>query len=68
MIENDCIKHISKGGGGDIITSQIYDNFALEVDFLISEGANSGIKYLVDPGLIERDGTARFRGRDRFPL
>ena len=37
--------------GGDIVTIKKYDDFILEVDFLISEGAHSGIKYLVDPDL-----------------
>jgi len=37
--------------GGDIITREEFANFELELDFRISPGANSGIKYFVDPQL-----------------
>ncbi|HKB91391.1 MAG TPA: DUF1080 domain-containing protein [Opitutaceae bacterium] len=38
-------------GGGDIVTLDKYSNFELVVDFKITPGANSGIKYFVDPEL-----------------
>lgn len=37
--------------GGDIITVDQYGNFELSVDFKITPGANSGIKYFVRPDL-----------------
>ena len=37
------------GNAGDIITTRKYANFELSVDFRITTGANSGIKYFVDP-------------------
>ncbi|MCX6895924.1 MAG: DUF1080 domain-containing protein [Verrucomicrobia bacterium] len=37
--------------GGDIITRERYSNFELVADFKITPGANSGIKYFVQPNL-----------------
>ena len=36
------------GNAGDILTTRKYTNFELIVDFRITPGANSGIKYFVD--------------------
>jgi hypothetical protein len=35
------------GNGGDIVTMEEYHSFELLVDFKITEGANSGIKYFI---------------------
>jgi 3-keto-disaccharide hydrolase len=35
----------SKGGGGDIMTDEQFGAFELQLDFKVSEGANSGIFY-----------------------
>lgn len=35
--------------GGDIITKNTFANFELELEFKITKGANSGIKYFVNP-------------------
>lgn len=62
-IEDGVLKvQKSDGGestnGGDIVTTKPYKNFMLKVDFRITEGANSGIKYFVDTNLNKGEGSA----------
>ncbi len=45
-------------GPGDIVTTKKYSNFELELEFKFTEGANSGIKYFVDPNLNKGAGSA----------
>lgn len=63
FIENRMLKVQKSGGaesanGGDIVTTRPYRNFILKVDFKITEGANSGIKYFVDTNLNKGEGSA----------
>lgn len=62
-IENGVLTVLEGSGaesarGGDIVTVKKYKDFILEVDFNLTEGANSGIKYFVDPGLNKGPGSA----------
>lgn len=46
------------GSGGDIVTADLYADFELAVEFLMTKGANSGIKYFVDSTLNKGAGGA----------
>jgi hypothetical protein len=63
QIEDGLLKvQKSAGGesehGGDIVTTSKYDNFIFKVDFKMTKGANSGIKYFVDTELNKGKGSA----------
>jgi hypothetical protein len=52
VVENGCLKHLAttgtdSHGGGDIVTTDTFDNFDLEFEWRIAPGGNSGVKYLV---------------------
>lgn len=62
-MEDGILKVIKSGGaeaanGGDIVTTKKYKNFILKVDFKITEGANSGVKYFVSPDMNKGAGSA----------
>jgi hypothetical protein len=51
IVQDGWMKKLAKGsnpnGGGDIITVDTFDNFDLRFEWKVTEGANSGVKYLV---------------------
>lgn len=64
VIEDGCLK-VQPGsggeggsGGGDIITTKQYGNFELQLDWRLSPGGNSGIKYFVSENLPKPSGSA----------
>lgn len=62
-VEDGVLTVLETGGaeseaGGDIITEEIFGDFELIVEFNITEGANSGIKYFVDAELNKGPGSS----------
>jgi hypothetical protein len=45
VVEDGTLKHIAKGGGGDIVTAEDFDNYELVWDWKIGPVGNSGLKY-----------------------
>jgi hypothetical protein len=63
IIEDGLLSVLDSGGkesaaGGDIITVDTYSDFELQLEFKLTPGANSGIKYFVDPQLNKGPGSA----------
>jgi hypothetical protein len=52
VVQDGVLSVLSSGGaesrhGGDIVTVEEYENFDLTFEFMLTEGANSGVKYFV---------------------
>jgi len=63
VIEDGVLTVLETGGaeseaGGDIITVDKFSNFELSLEFMLTEGANSGVKYFVDPELNKGSGSS----------
>lgn len=63
VVKDGILTVLESGGGesaagGDIVTKETFSNFELALDFRITPGANSGIKYFVDPELNKGPGSA----------
>lgn len=63
IIDNGELSVLETGGaesaaGGDIVTKDTYDDFELLVDFKLTPGANSGIKYYVDTEINKGPGSS----------
>ncbi len=49
VLRDGSLVHEKGGGGGDIVTTSLYENFELELEWRVANGANSGVKYRVGP-------------------
>ena len=63
VIKDGELSVLATGGhestaGGDIVSLDKYNNFEFKVDFKITEGANSGIKYFVNTDLNKGAGSS----------
>jgi hypothetical protein len=46
-IQDESLHHRRNGGGGDLTTNELFENFELRFDFKIAPGGNSGLKFRV---------------------
>ncbi len=63
VIEDGILTVLETGGaeseaGGDIITVDKFSAFELSLEFKLTDGANSGVKYFVDPELNKGPGSS----------
>ena len=61
VIENGSLV-LNKKGAGDIITREKFSNFELDLDFNLTYGANSGVKYFVGEVKNEKTGKVSING------
>jgi hypothetical protein len=54
-VQDGCLRHLPKGGGGDIVTVEKYDDYEFAFEWWIEAGGNGGVKYFITE---ERAGTA----------
>jgi hypothetical protein len=47
VVEDGCLKHLARGGGGDIVTEASFDDFELSFEWRLAPKANSGLKYFI---------------------
>ncbi|HTH47945.1 MAG TPA: DUF1080 domain-containing protein, partial [Candidatus Limnocylindria bacterium] len=47
VVEDGWLKHLAKGGGGDIITTEKFTDFEVAWQWRVAPGANSGLKYFI---------------------
>src|SRR5699024_3255193 len=62
-VEDGLLKTVSSGGGesesgGDILTEDQFSSFEISLEFKLTKGANSGIKYFVKETYPEPEGSA----------
>ncbi|UXX79821.1 DUF1080 domain-containing protein [Reichenbachiella carrageenanivorans] len=63
VMEDGILSVLSSGGaesraGGDIVTDELFSDFEIKVDFKLTPGANSGIKYYVDTEINKGPGSS----------
>ena len=45
IVEDGTLKHVAKGGGGDIVTRDQFEDFEVSWEWRVAAGANGGFKY-----------------------
>lgn len=46
-VEDGCLRHLPKAGGGDLVTVDQFDDYEFSFEWKINAGGNSGVKYFI---------------------
>lgn len=47
VVEAGCLRHLGKGGGGDLVTREQFDDYEFAFEWRLDAGGNSGVKYFI---------------------
>lgn len=47
IVEDGCLRHVAKAGGGDIITADTFNDYEFTFEWRIEAGGNGGVKYFI---------------------
>ncbi len=48
VVEDGCLRVVAGAGGGDLVTTDAFGDFELELEWRVAPGGNSGVKLRVD--------------------
>jgi hypothetical protein len=47
VVADGCLKHVAKGGGGDLVSEATFGDFELSWEWRLAPDSNSGVKYFI---------------------
>jgi hypothetical protein len=47
IVQDGVLLHLHRGGGGDIVTERLFNDYELRFEWKVAPGGNSGVKYFI---------------------